>query len=311
MASNILMISRLVGFRLPPSTTTTSSSFSLRSRITANAVFSPSSILISSRRGGQCLSTCRSSSSIVSLRPLYTTTPSRLSLAVVSTAAKRRWTAAGLGSSCSCLSLSSQQPRQQCRSFAAQSQSTSDFTVPFILDDYMTRREKLKPYQVAATWNNLVKAVQKSSSHNGEERQSFWMDHQASLQMLVDQTIQLADKLDGRWTATVTHSLVKLLHLTNSNKSLGAELLPLWNALLRQSMLHIQSNALSERQISNLVWAYAKATAGGGDVKVDGRLLDAFAYRVLLSGIDGFNAQELSNMAWGFARMNHKAPSLF
>jgi hypothetical protein len=121
-------------------------------------------------------------------------------------------------------------------------------------------------------WNRLGKAIQKSRN---SEQQTFWIDHKASLQVLVKQTTHSAEQFDGRATATVTHSLVKILHLTNT-KSLGVtKLWSLWIALLRSTIRHIQkSDGFNAHDISNLIWAYAKA---GADeiIKVDGRLLDA------------------------------------
>jgi hypothetical protein len=170
----------------------------------------------------------------------------------------------------------------------------------------MKRRKTLKPYQVAAKWNHLAKAVQKSS-RNWEERQNFWIDHKASLRMVVDQTIRTADDFDGRSTATVTHSLVKLLYLTNSKKNLGGgELQPLWDVLLHKTKLLLQSNGLNTHDVSNLLWAYAKAADG---IKVDGRVLDALADRALI-GIADFKPKALASTAWSFATLNHDAPLL-
>jgi RAP domain/FAST kinase-like protein, subdomain 1 len=170
----------------------------------------------------------------------------------------------------------------------------------------MKRCKKLKPYQVAAKWNHLGKAVQRSLKL---EQQSFWIDHEATLQTLLDQTIQSANRFDGRSTATVTHSLVKILHLTNSSKSLGEEFQPLWNTLLYRTIELIQSrNGLNAHDISNLVWAYANVAADG--IKVNGRLLDALAKKALI-GIADFNPQNLSNTAWSFATVNHEAQLLF
>jgi RAP domain/FAST kinase-like protein, subdomain 2 len=214
------------------------------------------------------------------------------------------------------------------RSFASTSQSNIDqsrkakqdgersgkqhkelgLTVSDTLDDYMQNHEELEPYQVAATWNKIGKAVQKS--RKAEQRQSFWIDHNAILQTLVDKTIQSADQFNGRSIATVTHSLVKVLHLTKSKKSLDGELLSLWNTLLHQTMLCIQSGSFNAQSLSNLIWAYGKAANGIMKVPVDSRLLDALADKAELC-VDDFVPQGLSNVAWGFATMNHKAPSLF
>jgi hypothetical protein len=94
--------------------------------------------------------------------------------------------------------------------------------------------------------------------------------------VLVEQTIRNAGKFDARSTATVTHSWVKLLNLTNTKSLEGKEFLPLWNVVLQRTIQLIQSdggfNDLFE--ISNLMWAYAKA-ADLGIIKVDGRLLNA------------------------------------
>jgi hypothetical protein len=80
----------------------------------------------------------------------------------------------------------------------------------------MKRCKELKSNQVAATWSKLGKAVKQNSRNNGEEsQQRFWIENKAALQVLVDQTIQSADKFNRRSTATVTHSLEKILHLTN------------------------------------------------------------------------------------------------
>jgi hypothetical protein len=51
-------------------------------------------------------------------------------------------------------------------------------TVSDILGDHMKRNEKLKPYQVAATWNRLGKAAQ--TSHNWG-RQTFWIENKEIL----------------------------------------------------------------------------------------------------------------------------------
>jgi hypothetical protein len=82
-----------------------------------------------------------------------------------------------------------------CRSFASKSSSTlfnknhHHNTVSGILDVYMKRREKRKPIQLAVTWNNLGKAIQQNS-RNMWERQNFWIDHKASLQILLIHTEQ-------------------------------------------------------------------------------------------------------------------------
>jgi RAP domain/FAST kinase-like protein, subdomain 1 len=180
------------------------------------------------------------------------------------------------------------------------------FTVSDILDDYMKRREKLKPHELAATWNKLGKAIQ--NSRRREERQSFWVDHKAILQTLVDQTIQKsADEFNGRSTATVTHSLAKLLHLTDL-KRLGGGLQSLWGILhTRTQLLLLRSNSFNAQEISNIIWAYGKAD---GLIKVDDRLLDALA-KTALNNIADFEPQSLSNMVWSFATMSHEAPSLF
>jgi RAP domain/FAST kinase-like protein, subdomain 1 len=172
----------------------------------------------------------------------------------------------------------------------------------------MKRHERLKSYQVAATWNRLGKAVQ--SSRSKSERQNFWIVHKSTLQTLVDQTIHSANEFDGRSTATATHSMVKLLHLTNpKQRNLVGEYQALWNALLTTTRRHVNSGSFDAHSLSNLAWAYAKATADG-IAEVDGRLLDALAERAELC-VGDFVPQGLSNIAWGFATMNHKAPSLF
>jgi RAP domain/FAST kinase-like protein, subdomain 1 len=152
-------------------------------------------------------------------------------------------------------------------------------------------------------WHKLGKAVQKSSKF---QRGNFWIDHTAALQMLIDQSIQSADQLDGRSTATVMHSLVKILHLTNT-KSLGAEVETLWNVLLTRTRLLLkQSNSFKAQEISNLIWAFGKADG----IAVDGRLLDDIASRAVVC-IDKFAPQGLANASWGFATLNHPAPLLF
>jgi RAP domain len=170
------------------------------------------------------------------------------------------------------------------------------------------RRERLQPSQVPPVWNQLGKAVQQSLKTR-EERQRFWIDHQAILQMLIDQTIQSADALNGRGTATVTHSVVKLLHLTNSKNLGAAEIQMLWNILVaRTKLLLVQSpNSFNAREMSNLLWAYGK---GDGIVKVDGQLLDSLAKTALLC-INDFAPQGLATVAWGLATLKHRAPLLF
>jgi RAP domain len=186
-----------------------------------------------------------------------------------------------------------------------QQQQNELLTVSDILADYTRRCKQLKPSQVSSVWNHLGKAVQKS--RNWEEMQNFWMDHKASLQTLVDHTICSADRFNGRSTATVTQSLVKLQHLTNS-KSIGDDHQLLWNALLRRTILLLQSNEFNAQDISNLLWAYAKA-ADGINV-IDGPLLDVLAKTASI-GIADFNPQDLANTAWAFATLNYKAPLLF
>jgi RAP domain len=180
-------------------------------------------------------------------------------------------------------------------------------SVSDILDDYMQNQKRLQVYQVAATWNHLAKAVQISRNMRtaADRQRSFWMDHKASLQALVDQTIRSANQFNGRSTATVMHSLVKILHLTNS-KNLG-EFHSLWNALLTTTTRHIKSGTFDAHSLSNLVWAYAKVVDG---IKVDAQLLNAMAHQAELC-VENFAPQGLSNVAWGFATLNHEAPSLF
>jgi hypothetical protein len=175
-----------------------------------------------------------------------------------------------------------------------------------ILDEYMQLHEKLKPHQVSSAWNKLGKAVQKSPSKG--ERLNFWINHNEALQMLVKQTIHSVNEFDGRSTATVTHSLVKLLRLANS-KRLGA-LQSLWNILIKRTKLLLEQSdySFNEQDISNLLWAYARAA--DGIIKVDTRLLDALAARAELC-IDEFSPPGLANVAWGFATLNHEAPFLF
>jgi RAP domain len=206
-------------------------------------------------------------------------------------------------------------------------QQRSEFlTVSDILDDYMQNHGNLAPYQVAAKWNHLGKAAQKSRKW-GQQHGLLWIDHQASLQVLVDQTILLsADQFDGRSTATVTHSLVKILHYTGA-KSLGAgeRIRPLWEALLRRTARLLQSqeaDGFNAHSLSNLIWAYAKATADGIIKREDddddddddddgGRflqlLLNDIAHQAELC-VHDFAPQGLSNVAWGLATMNHNAP---
>jgi RAP domain len=231
------------------------------------------------------------SSSILSLLPLYTTLSSSRLVPLLAVFTVRRWAAA-----------SSQQPHWRPRSIGA-NKSPSDLTVSDILNDYIQNHKQLKePSQVSTVWNKLGKAVQNSRKR---EQQSFWSgDHQSCLQTLVDQTIQSTNKLNGRSTATVTHSLAKLLHLTNS-KCVG-EILSLWNALLHQTILHVQSGGFNAFELSNLLWAYAKVETG----EVDGKLLNDIVSRAVLC-IDDFSPQGLANVAWGFATLNREAPSLF
>jgi RAP domain/FAST kinase-like protein, subdomain 1 len=209
------------------------------------------------------------------------------------------------------ISLSSQrqqqqQPQQCRRPFAAKPlpPSTNELTVSDILGQYMQRRKQLKPYQLALdVWNKLGKVIQKSRQW---ERQTFWIDHKASLQMLVEQTVFSIDHFNGRSTATVMHSLVKLLQFTNSSKILG-DLQPLWNLLVKRThLLLLQPNSFSDQSVSNLLWAYAKIDG----IEVDGQLMDALANRAVLV-VDDFMPQGLANVAWGFATLSHKAPLLF
>jgi hypothetical protein len=185
-------------------------------------------------------------------------------------------------------------------------------SVQSILDDYMQNHEKLtKPFHVSSVWSQLWKAVQMSP--NKWERHNFWIHHKASLQTLVDHTIRSADQFNERSTATATHSLVKLLHLTNSTKKIlgGGELHSLWKALVNQTKLHIQSDGFNAQSLSNLLWAYATATADGVKV-VDGRLLNALAKSALIVGIADFKPQDLAIVSWAFATLKHKtAPWLF
>jgi RAP domain len=208
--------------------------------------------------------------------------------------------------------------KTSCRFFASKSPSNNHYTtdhppVSDILGQYMQRREKLQAYQVAATWNELGKAVQKSRN-NKWEQQKFWINHKASLQMLVDQTIQSTGEFNGRSTAKVTHSLVKILHHTGAKSLSIGDLRSLWNALnLRKTILLTQPSpsggGLTAFEISNLIWAYAKSAADG-IVHVGGTELNALAERAELC-VDDFAPQGLANVAWGFATLNHKTPSLF
>jgi hypothetical protein len=121
--------------------------------------------------------------------------------------------------------------------------------------------------------NKLGKVIKKSHKW---ERNSFWINHNASLQALVDQTTHSADQLNGRCTATAMHSLVKLLQHTGA-KSLGDLIQPLsWRVLLLRTIVLVQQDGFSAHDISNLIWTYAKA-ADRITEKVDGRLMDALA----------------------------------
>jgi hypothetical protein len=185
-----------------------------------------------------------------------------------------------------------------------------------ILDDYIQNHKRLEPRQVSSIWNALWKVVQKS--RKWEQQQCFWIDHRSTLKTMVDQTMCSANQFDGQITATVTHSLVKLLHLTNAKIDHGAadELLSLWNVLLRRTALLLQQSSkknagkFNAHSLSNLIWAYAKAADAGIVKVVDGRLLDALTKKALL-GINNFNPQDISNTAWAFVKMNHEAPLLF
>jgi hypothetical protein len=194
-----------------------------------------------------------------------------------------------------------QQKRQQ------QQQSELDLTVSDVLGQYVQRHEECKPGQLAFdVWDKLEKRVQECSNW---ERQNFWIDHEASLQMLMEQTIQSVIQFGGRSMATVTHSLVKLLLLTNLTKNIGGEFQSLWNALLTATKGHIQSDRVDAHSLSNLAWAYAEAAAHG-IIKVDGRVLNDVARAAQGRMIGDFKPQELSNMAWSFTTLKHEAPSL-
>jgi RAP domain len=242
--------------------------------------------------------------SIVSIRPLFITSP-WLSLTV--SAATRRWTAAGFG----CCIYSTKQPSypaHACRSFSEKSPhwDWNIVTVSDILDDYMQNHANLDPSQVSAVWNKLGKAVQKSRKF---ERQTFWIDHHESLKTLIDQIIRSANQFDGRSTATVTHGFVKILHCTRAN-SLG-DRQPLWDALQQQTVRLIQADGFDAHSLSNLIWSYAKVNDGIITVvKVDRQLLTVLAETAEFY-ITEFSPQGLANVAWAFAKLNHKAPFLF
>jgi hypothetical protein len=114
--------------------------------------------------------------------------------------------------------------------------------------------------------------------------------------MLVDQTIPSFNQFDGRHTATVTHSVVKVLHHTKS-RNIGAELQPLWDALWHKTVLLLQSNGFNARDISRPTWAYARAAADG-ITKVDGRLLDSLAHNGELCN-DDFDRRKGWRMSHG------------
>jgi hypothetical protein len=176
-------------------------------------------------------------------------------------------------------------------------------------------RNRLQPYQVGLVWNKLGKAVlqQKSSRNNNnnnklEQRQgNFWFDHETNLRTLVAHTMESVNDFNGISTATVTHSLAKLISLTDSPKNL-ASVQSLWNALLVRTAIHLKSDSLNAHDISNLLWAYAK-THHIGSSKTHEKLLDALA-NTTMRRVNDFSPQGLANVAWAYATMNHTVPSL-
>jgi hypothetical protein len=174
-------------------------------------------------------------------------------------------------------------------------------TVNSVLDDYIKNCNRLKPYQVAFVWNKLGKAVHQSC--NTRQLRNFWVDHETSLRTLIAHTMHIVNEFDGRSTATVTHSLAKLMSLTDSNLS---RVQSLWNALLLRTAMHVKSDGFDEQSVSNTLWAYAKADKS----HTHPRLLDALATAALLR-VEGFTPQGLANTAWAYATMKHKVPTLF
>jgi hypothetical protein len=174
-------------------------------------------------------------------------------------------------------------------------------TVKDILDDYVKNRNRLKPYQVGLVWNKLGKALQQS--RNMMDQRHFWVEHEPGLQLLVVQTLQSVNDFNGQSTATVTHSLAKLISLTASSNL--ARVQSLWNALLVRTEMHLKSDTLNAHSVSNLLWAYAKADKD----QTHKRLLVALSNNAIRQ-TEGFNPQGLANMAWAFAKLNHESPSL-
>ena len=165
---------------------------------------------------------------------------------------------------------------------------------------------QLKPYQVALQWNRIGKALQRSG---WEEHHNFWKEHQASMKVLIDHTINTANDFDGRATATATHSMAKILSLTAATSMLrkSSRVQYLWKILLICTVKLLQSeDKLNPQDISNLCWAYAKVGLG----HVDMRILDLLIEGATQSIAD-FKPQALANTVWAFATLNHEAPALF
>jgi hypothetical protein len=180
-------------------------------------------------------------------------------------------------------------------------------TTDSVLNDYLKKGDRLKPFQVAAVWKRLAKSVQ--GERDGRVRRNFWINHEANLRALFIHTMHSVNDFDGRSTATVTHSIVKLATSLTTTGSISSDIRtvePLWNALRVRTTKLVQSNDFDAHSISNLLWAYAKAD----EREIDEHLLNDLANLATLRA-DEFEPQGLSNVAWAFATLNHKAPSLF
>jgi RAP domain len=231
-----------------------------------------------------------------------------------------------------------QRPRQQLKN------SNNFRTVQQILSAYMKRLEQqkpphlvLQPYQVAFVWSNLRKAVQQQQQKlaktwhrelNNNDSTSFWTI--GGVQTLSTHSMQLVHDWNGRSTATVTHSLAKLLDLTTTgsgggmqneqqcdNSSIGL-VEALWNALLVRSeiLFEASSSTASSRdnnfkavEVSNLWWAYAKVASIS--LSPPPELLLVVLTDTSLGCVNEFSPQGLSNITWAIATLNtHRHPAV-
>jgi RAP domain len=186
-------------------------------------------------------------------------------------------------------------------------------TVQHVLKGYMKRREQqqqhpLQPYQVAFVWSNLRKAVENQirNSKTWNENDSslcFWTSHDEEVQTLLVHSLQLVqDGWDERATATVTHSLAKLLDLTTRGGSGGDRgsngdgTLTADQQQQQQQQQQQRGNNSSSKALIESLWDALLLRSM--------TLLEASLSTSSSSRDDNnFNAVEVSNLWWAYAKV--------